>query len=314
MGYCLSESGMDAVFRELSAGYILYAPKVFPGGNTYSGTDCIRYGEITHVRDIETGQKSDFSFKEVLLPLSQTLFYFTEDDIKEPELPQRDALIFLRSCDLHALKRLDEIYHNEFSDIYYQRLREKCRFVLIGCRKIRLLLCVDMGTNISEAGSAFESKDGRYYMDNLRPYAALEKHAEEKVDYIPSYVTKHRPRYPYRMIFPLISPRHPCGGSMTIVVLTVAVAHWPVPPAPVLPCRTFFTKITEKPVNGAGCRLPVWWTVLPIPPGEVPIAGKMGIGCASGRCTRFMISKNALGITCALDAGVVKISARNISP
>ena len=195
MGYCLSESGMDAVFRELSAGYILYAPKVFPGGNTYSGTDCIRYGEITHVRDIETGQKSDFSFKEVLLPLSQTLFYFTEDDIKEPELPQRDALIFLRSCDLHALKRLDEIYlYNEFSDIYYQRLREKCRFVLIGCRKAYdSCFCVDMGTNISEGwDAAFESKDGRYYMDSNLPALTqlLEKHAEEKVDYIPSYVTE----------------------------------------------------------------------------------------------------------------------------
>ena len=56
----------------------------------------------------------------------QTLFFFTEDDCKEAEVDERPALIFLRSCEIHSLKRIDDIYlRNGFEDIYYKKMREK---------------------------------------------------------------------------------------------------------------------------------------------------------------------------------------------
>ena len=63
----------------------------------------------------------------------QTLFFFTEDDCKEAEVDERPALIFLRSCEIHSLKRIDDIYlRNGFEDIYYKKMRERAKFVLIG--------------------------------------------------------------------------------------------------------------------------------------------------------------------------------------
>jgi hypothetical protein len=77
--------------------------------------------------------KSDYSFKELLTPLSQTLFFFTEDVTQEAKIDTSDAIIFLRSCDLHAIKRLDDIYlNNKFEDPFYKKVREHVKFALIG--------------------------------------------------------------------------------------------------------------------------------------------------------------------------------------
>lgn len=195
MGYLLNADGMNAVIKELSEKYVLYAPKVFKGADTFSNVDSIRYGEVLCVEEIETDKKSDYSFKEALLPMSQTLFYFTEEEIKEPDPPKKEALIFLRSCDFHAVKRLDEIYlNNGFPDVYYKRLREKCHFVLMGCREsFSSCFCVDMGTNISEGwDAAFEKRDDGYYMASVLPELTivLDKQTKEIKEFTPSHVTQ----------------------------------------------------------------------------------------------------------------------------
>lgn len=85
--------------------------------------------------------------KEVFFPISETLFYFTENTVTESEPRiKKDALVFLRSCDLHSVKRLDAIYlENKFADPYYKRLREKMKFILIGCpTAYDNCFCVDM--------------------------------------------------------------------------------------------------------------------------------------------------------------------------
>jgi anaerobic sulfite reductase subunit A len=186
---------MNNAFKDLSKHYVLFAPKVYKGGNTFSGVDCILYGEIATADEIETDRKSDYTFKEAFLPMSQTLFYFTEDDIREPATVEKPALIFLRSCDFHAVRRLDEIYlKNGGPDVYYNRLRARCRFVLMGCpQAFESCYCVDMGTNISEGWDAsFEKKDGSYYMAAALPELSelLEGHAAEIVDVTPSHVTE----------------------------------------------------------------------------------------------------------------------------
>ena len=90
-----------------------------------------------------------YSFKEALLPVSDTIMYFTESSVKIPE-EKRKRLVFLRACDLNALKRLDEIYlHNGPEDFYYKNIRENAKFILMGCsQSFKSCFCVSMGTPI----------------------------------------------------------------------------------------------------------------------------------------------------------------------
>ena len=113
-------------------------------------------------------KKSEYSFKEILLPISETLFYFTEDNVVVPEGPKKGAIIFLRSCDLHGLKRMDQIYlNNGPEDFYYKRLRENTRFILMGCsHTFDNCFCVDMNSNKSDNYDAYIDVDGDYtYFD-----------------------------------------------------------------------------------------------------------------------------------------------------
>lgn len=172
MGYMLTTDEADRLIAELGKRYTIYAPKRFAGGAPFSDLDCVRYGEVKNVNEIVFDKKSDYSFKEALLPLSETLFFFTEEHLKEADGPQREALIFLRSCDLHAVRRLDEIYLlSGVEDYYYKRLRERVKFVLMGCHApFESCFCVDMGTNRAEGYAlSMEPRGGGYAVECRLP-------------------------------------------------------------------------------------------------------------------------------------------------
>lgn len=199
MGYCLNKDNMNNVIKKWSKDYCIFAPKCSPGGGAFSETDVVRYGQVVSVEEIVFDKKSNFSFKEVLLPISQTLFYFTEDSVKEADGPEKKVIIFLRSCDLHAVKRLDEIYlRNGFEDFYYKRIRENTKFILMGCDKsFDNCFCVDMETNIIDSYDAsIDYKDGNYLIDNkcneFEKY--FEDSSAQKLEVTPSYVTKNEVR------------------------------------------------------------------------------------------------------------------------
>lgn len=170
MGYLLNENKLNEVLKEWTKEYLIYAPRTMTGEGMYSDTDVIRYSEINTICDIEWEQKSNFSFKELLLPLSETLFYFTEGIVKEAEpIRYKGAVIFLRSCDLHAVRRLDEIYlRNGYEDYYYSRLREKVKFIIMGCtHSYDNCFCVSMGTNqTSSYDVGLSLRDGIYSIDS----------------------------------------------------------------------------------------------------------------------------------------------------
>ena len=91
-------------------------------------TPVIRYEEINSFEEICLDQKSDFSPKGVLLPITQRMFYFTENEYKEPDIDNRKIFLFLRSCDLHSVKRADEIYlRNKYYEIMRNILTGHCR-------------------------------------------------------------------------------------------------------------------------------------------------------------------------------------------
>lgn len=149
MGYQISLQEAEELMQSVSKQYAFYAPKVFLGSGCFSDTDTIRYGEVHRVEEIVFDRKSDYSFKEILLPISQTLFYFTEDVIREPAAPKKVPVILVRSCDMHAVRRMDEIYlRNGFEDHYYRQLREHAIFVVMGCaHAFDSCFCVDMECN-----------------------------------------------------------------------------------------------------------------------------------------------------------------------
>ena len=75
--------------------------------------------------------------------------HFNEKEFTESKEDEKGAIIFLRACDMHAVKRIDAIYlQNKFEDFYYKRVRDKVKFVVVGCHKsFDSCFCVSMGSN-----------------------------------------------------------------------------------------------------------------------------------------------------------------------
>lgn len=197
MGYRTSTAHLDSILRELSKEYSIYAPKTFVGEGTYSDTDRVRYGTVESLGEINFEVKSEFSYKEILTPISETLFYFTEDEVKVADGPKKGAIVFVRSCDLHAVKRMDDIYlKNGFEDFYYKRIREKTKFILMGCsQSFDSCFCVDMGTNKSDHYDAYIKVDGDSALIDGEFEVLITRLEEvEEVTVKPDFVTENKTR------------------------------------------------------------------------------------------------------------------------
>lgn len=194
MGYKLSKENIDSIFEVLSKEYVIYAPKLFVGEGSYSDTDRVRYGEINTIDDIVFDKKAEYSYKEVLLPISQTLFFFTEDSIKEADPPKKGAIIFLRSCDLHAVKRMDDIYlRNGQEDYYYKRIRDNAKFILIGCESsFENCFCVSMETNKNDEYNAYlKVNSGEVFVDAKDTELLKLFDTYDSIDVKPDFVTNN---------------------------------------------------------------------------------------------------------------------------
>lgn len=135
----------------------------------------------------------------MLLPITQTLFYFTEDSFSEPKKEVKDAIIFLRSCDMHSLKRIDDMYlNNGFEDMYYKRVREGAKFIVIGCSEsFENCFCVDMKSNKTDSYDAYIGfKDGEVYLDVKDEYLSgiFGELKTESLDVVPEFVEENNVR------------------------------------------------------------------------------------------------------------------------
>ncbi|MCC8028499.1 MAG: anaerobic sulfite reductase subunit AsrA [Lachnospiraceae bacterium] len=154
----ISRSYMNEVLRELKQEYRIYAPVHVPDRGMWETEGLIRYHEIERVEEIVTDRQSDFSPKEVIYPVSQTIFTFDEDSCREtlPNDP-KGIIIFMRPCDVNALKRLDNMFlaNGGTSDAYYRLMRGKVKIFMMECeRSWENCYCVSMGTNRAENFSA----------------------------------------------------------------------------------------------------------------------------------------------------------------
>ena len=119
------------------------------------------------------------------------------EEVKEADLGPKPVLVFGRSCDLHAVKRLDQIYlaNGTAKDPFYQRRRDLVKFVLIGCpHSFENCFCVDMGANRTTEGYVFsvDTAQGMIRADVPDPEmdAVFAAHGTPE-EVTPSYVTEN---------------------------------------------------------------------------------------------------------------------------
>lgn len=165
----LNLASFNEGLKHLSNDYKILAPVSIGYKGTYSDTDVVRYQEVSSIEEMELSRKSNFSPKEIILPITQVLFYFTEKEFKESDIDDKKTIVFLRACDINAVKRLDQIYleNGIEEDYYYKRLREKVKFVLVGCNEsFRNCFCVSMDSNKTENYSmALNLREDEVYLD-----------------------------------------------------------------------------------------------------------------------------------------------------
>ena len=145
-----SVSQADAVLRALKKDYRVYAPKRFPKQGRYSDTDIIRYAEVDSFADIVWDTKSDYPAKEVITPIQQAIFYFTEDEYRASKAKTKPILLLARPCDINAQRIQARIYagNGGYDDLYYTRVRELVKFAVMDCNGgDDTCFCVSMGTN-----------------------------------------------------------------------------------------------------------------------------------------------------------------------
>lgn len=195
MSYKVSFGEANKIFQELKDEYDIYAPKRYGSMGRYSDTDIVRYDKVNSAEEIEFHTKSDYPAKEVLSPITETLFYFTEDEYRESKVKNKKILIFLRPCDIHAQQRQDRIYmgNGGYDDYYYKRVRENVKFVMMECSESwDSCFCVSMGTNKAEDYSmSVREKDGELFFEvKEKEFDACFKDAK-KVDFTPAFVEKN---------------------------------------------------------------------------------------------------------------------------
>lgn len=155
MGYKITAENFDSLLKNLSKEYKIYAPKRFPKQGRYSDTDIVRYDRVYSADEIVHDEKSDYAAKEALSPITETVLYFTDADYRESKVvDDRPMLVFARACDIHSIKRYDDIFlkNGGFEDSYYKRMREKTKFILMECpaKGWDTCFCASMGTGLAD--------------------------------------------------------------------------------------------------------------------------------------------------------------------
>jgi anaerobic sulfite reductase subunit A len=154
MGYKLSIDQFNTFLDGLKTVYDVYGPAVDPDKGNYSDTDRVTYRKISRFDDLKLKQKSFFSPKEVLFPIREPLFHFSDDSIRVPDIDIKKTAILLRPCDINGFDRLDTVFLNNGpdEDFYYKRRRENVRFFLIECTEgFDSCWCVSMNANKTDA-------------------------------------------------------------------------------------------------------------------------------------------------------------------
>ena len=192
----LNAAELDVLFGRLEEKYAIYAPVKVKSGGRYALQDSILYRPVHSFRDIEFHARSTFSLKEVLKPVTKTMFYFTEDEFRESsEKDDRDILVFGRACDINSVKIHDEIllHNGPYQDSFYKQRRQRTKFVLMECtEQFEGCFCCSVGANKTDMHSLAVSphEDGAYFEVKDEQFSSYFKE-NAPVDYTISFPEKN---------------------------------------------------------------------------------------------------------------------------
>ncbi|MBU5436577.1 anaerobic sulfite reductase subunit AsrA [Tissierella sp. MSJ-40] len=195
MSYEITNIKFNSYLEKWSRDYEIYGPVKISAGGRFSDTDNIRYEKIKKVEDIEYKEKSIFSAKEVLFPVTETLFNIQEEQLNEPVYDKKKYLVFLRACDIHAIDRIDYIFlkNGIYTDPYYKRRREAIKYILIGCKEsFENCFCASMGTNKTDNYSmGIKFFDDKVHIEAKDPIFQEEFKEEIEIEFTPDYVLEN---------------------------------------------------------------------------------------------------------------------------
>lgn len=199
MGYSLTRTEFNEFLGQLQNEYKIYGPTCQEGGGAFSATDLITYDQITELSDLELETKTKFSPKEIIFPIRQTMFYFTEEEIKESEIDEKKIIILLRPCDRNAIKRLDKVFleNGPEEDIYYQKLRDQVEFFVLECTEgFDSCFCVSMNCNrVTEDDYAaflrFDEENIRCTVNNSSMETVI-KNSASNINFTPQFITENK--------------------------------------------------------------------------------------------------------------------------
>lgn len=131
----LSKDTFAKVFLSLKEEFDIFGPVVKFGEGIYTDTDICVYEKITEFQQLSLKNRTYFSAKETVFPVSGTIFEFIDNELLEKITASRKKIIFARACDIEGFLRLDRIFleNGPFPDFYYQRQRNVLVFFLIEC-------------------------------------------------------------------------------------------------------------------------------------------------------------------------------------
>ncbi len=217
MSYKLTAPEAAELFAKLTETYDIYAPKRFVNQGRYSDTDIIKYDRVSSLDEIVWDHKSTYPMKEVLSPIQQAVFYFTEDEYRASKGRKRPMLVFARPCDINAMKVQSRIYagNGGFVDMYYERMRELVRYILMPCNGgDDTCFCVSMGTNETEdyALAVKPEADGLFVEvkdSEFAPYLEGRTEAEFQPEFVrENEIEAHIPDIPNREVLNALK-KHP---------------------------------------------------------------------------------------------------------
>lgn len=194
----LNTKEAQAVFEKLCRFFRVVAPVERQGKGRFSDTSLVTYDEVQGFDQIAFDRQTFFSAKSEVFPIRETLFRIDKGVLEEQCLNIKPTIIFLRSCDIHAMQVTDMYFLKDSGkqDCYYKRRREKVKFFLIECsQSFENCYCVSMGTNKTDDYSVFMRRIKEGYEIQVKDADLRDFFPQQQADSIewPQFV-EHNPR------------------------------------------------------------------------------------------------------------------------
>ena len=160
----------EPIFDTILKDYAVFAPTIKKDKGTFSDTTLVAYDYVTSLTDIAFTEKTYFSAKSLLFPTREKMFTYEKGKLTETSSSPKPTIVFLRSCDIHALDILDQMFLNNghFEDPYYKIRRENTKVFLLECPEaFNNCYCVSLNTNKTTNYSVFIKKEEHGYSTKI---------------------------------------------------------------------------------------------------------------------------------------------------